>query len=162
MNRRYLAAGVVAVLVLAGVGLGFELFAPERTTVVAEEGSFGPDAAVLARGEFVDKAGHSVSGTVELVQDGDAYYLRFVDYEQTQGPDVYVYVTEDSDPDTTDEVETQLRVRIDGGADGGESTKQGTFVQRLPADFDPASVNGVAIWCDRFDTPFGAATLERV
>ena len=162
MNRRsVVVVAVVFALAAGAVLVGVELFAPERATVVAESDTFGPDAEVLKTGTFVGKAGHSVSGTVSVVRDGDALYLHFEDYSQTQGPDVFVYVTPAADPDSTEEVYVGTKVLVDGGADGGESTKEGTFVQRLPDGVDPSTVNGVGIWCDRFSTPFGAATLTQ-
>jgi hypothetical protein len=153
---------VVGVLVIAAVGVvaGVELFAPERATQVTDDAATADDLTVLRSGTFEGKAGHDVSGRVELVERDGTYYLRFVDYEQTRGPDVFVYLTPDADPDTTAEVGAGVKVLIDGGADGGESTKEGTFLQELPADLDPDEYSGVGIWCDRFSTPFGAAALR--
>ncbi|WP_129114822.1 DM13 domain-containing protein [Halegenticoccus tardaugens] len=162
MKRRTLLVGAGA-LGTAAVGgtLAAELFLPERSTAAAE-GSIPPDADALKEGSFVGKDGHRVSGTVTLYRDGDGHFLRFEDYEQTQGPDVFVYVTPAPDPDTSEEIAEGRKVLIDGGADGGESTKVGTFVQRLPEGTDPEGYEGVSIWCDRFAVPFGAATLEPV
>ena len=161
---------------------GFELFAPERATRVNEDrtdgssggtsGSGSGDSAqsagdddpegveVLKTGEFVGKANHRCSGTVELARDDGGLFLQFRDYEQTQGPDVFCYPTPDADPDTTAEIDAGTRVLIDGGADGGEITKTGTFVQVVPNGVAVEDVNGVGIWCDRFSVPFGAATLS--
>lgn len=113
---------------------------------------------VHKRGEFVGKAGHRCSGTVELSEDADGLFLQFRDYEQTQGPDVFCYVTPDEDPDTSAEIAAGTKVLIDGG----ESTKTGTFSQSLPAGVTVADTNGVGIWCDDFAVPFGAATLSDV
>jgi hypothetical protein len=52
-----------------------------------------------------------------------------------------------------------VKVRIEGGADGGESTKEGSFNQRLPESLDPSAYSGVGVWCDRFGVPFGYASL---
>lgn len=152
---------------LAGVGgaFAYEQLAPERETrVEADDGGTGPslsvEAETLATGQFTGKAGHRCSGQVDLVRDGDTHALRFVNYEQTQGPDVFVYVCPDPDPDTGREIAAGTKVLIDGGADGGESTKTGTFVQQLSGGVDIGSIRGVGIWCEDFRTPFGAATLE--
>jgi hypothetical protein len=115
---------------------------------------------VLARGTFVGAAGHDVSGTVLLMRDDAGLYLRFENYSQQQGPDVFVYVTPSATPDTTSEIDAGTRVLIDGGADGGESTKEGIFTQRLPEGVTAEEVGGVGIWCDRFATPFGYAELS--
>lgn len=161
MKRRTVLKGVGAVAGLGVVGVtANELFAPERATAVVE--AERPTGTPLKRGEFVGKDNHRVSGTVTLYEDGEGYSLRFEEYAQTQGPDVFVYLTPAADPDTTSEVRAGVKVLVDGGADGGESTKEGTFTQRLPADVDPTGFMGVSIWCDRFSVPFGAATLSDV
>lgn len=166
MKRRTLVGAVGGAALLGGGYVAYEVFAPERATRV--EGTRVTDAAgtdggaataVLKRGGFVGKAGHRCTGTVELVRDPDGLLLQFVEYDQTQGPDVFCYLTPDADPDTGAEIAAGRKVLVDGGADGGEMTKTGTFTQRLPADVDPAATNGVGVWCDAFSVPFGAATL---
>ncbi|MDZ7701764.1 MAG: DM13 domain-containing protein [Halobacteriales archaeon] len=166
MNRPELALTVATVAAIVAIVVAGPLFLPEEATVVeASSTPTGIDrgpTTVVATGTFEGKAGHTVRGQVSLVEDAEGYLLRFEDYEQTQGPDVYVYLTQVADPDTRGAVGAGYKVRIDGGAGNGESTKVGTFEQRLPDDLDPRAFRGVAIWCDRFATPFGAATLEPV
>lgn len=169
VKRRTVLGAVGGLAVVGGGGyLGWELFAPERATVVDEDrasmaaATSGSDggAEVLKRGEFVGKANHRCSGTVEIARDDSGLFLQFRDYDQTQGPDVFCYLTPDADPDETPAVEAGVKVLIDGGADGGEMTKTGTFSQPLSAEIDVDATNGVAIWCDQFSVPFGAATLS--
>lgn len=166
MQRRTFLGMLGGVGLVGGGYLAFELFAPERATVSDEDrangDSGGNETTVLKRGMFVGKANHRCSGTVELAEDGDGLFLQFRDYDQEQGPDVFCYVTPDGDPDTTAEIQAGTRVLIDGGADGGESTRTGTFAQSLPAGVDAETTNGVGIWCDNFAVPFGAATLSVV
>jgi hypothetical protein len=162
VNSRRLPVAVVALAVLGGAVLAADLFLPERATAT-DDGVVPADAVAVARGTFAGQTGHHVAGTVTVYRDADGHFLLFENYEQTQGPDVFVYLTPAAAPATTAEVEgAGLRVLIDGGADGGESTRTGTFTQRLPADLDPTVYGGVSVWCDRFDTPFGAATLRAV
>lgn len=166
MNRPELALTVATLAAIVGLVVAGPLFLPEEATVVeATSTPTGVDrgpSTVVATGTFEGTAGHTVRGQVSLVRDAEGYLLRFEDYEQTQGPDVYIYLTQAADPDTSAAVESGYKVRIDGGAGDGESTKVGTFEQRLPDDLDPRGFRGVAVWCDRFSTPFGAATLEPV
>jgi len=151
---------VVIVLVGAGVVVADEFFLPEQATQVDGADSLNSSAEVLTTGTFSGATGHSVSGTVSVVQDGDGYALQFENYSQTQGPDVFVYLTPAGDPTAGSEIEAGRKILIDGGADGGESTKEGTFTQRLPDDVDPSEYGGVGIWCENFGVPFGSATLE--
>lgn len=161
MNRRTVLKGVGGLVGLGAAGVAAnELFAPERATAVVE--AEAPVGTPLKRGTFVGKGSYRVSGTVTLFADDEGHVLRFEDYRQTQGPDVFVYLMPAADPDTTSEVRAGVKVLVDGGADGGESTKEGTFTQRISGDVDPAAFMGVSIWCDRFSVPFGAATLEDV
>ena len=166
MNRPELALTVATIVAIVAIVVAGPLFLPEEATVVeATPTPAGVDrgtATVIATGTFEGTTGHTVRGQVSLVQDAKGYLLRFEDYEQTQGPDVYIYLTPTADPRTSAAVDAGYKVRIDGGAGDGESTKVGTFEQRLPDDLDPRAFRGVAVWCDRFSTPFGAATLEPV
>ena len=158
-TRTIYGVGVVA-LVLVGGAFAYQLFFAPEVATRASDTALPDGATVLTEGRFEGKAGHDVSGRVQLYELDGVHYLRFVDYEQEQGPDVFVYLTPAEDPDTGSEIAAGRRIPIDGGADGGESTVTGTFVQRLPADVDPADYRGVGVWCDRFRTPFGAATLR--
>jgi hypothetical protein len=162
-TSRLLLGGVGVVifgLVLAVVIIGpSDFLLPEQSTEVDEASPEG-DVEILKRGTFVGTAGHDVSGTVELLQDEEGLLLRFEDYEQTQGPDVFVYVAPSSTPDTGAEIAAGTKVLIDGGADGGESTKEGNFTQRLPEGVRADEIGGVGIWCERFATPFGYANLS--
>jgi hypothetical protein len=176
MKRRTVLGAVGGLAVLGGGGYaGWELFAPERATDANEDRTSGSDAGdgdagatdgggveLLKTGEFVGLDDHDCSGTVELARDDSGLFLQFRDYEQTQGPDVFCYLTPAERPETTAEIGAGTKVLIDGGADGGEITKTGTFAQSVPDGVDPAATNGVGVWCDRFAVPFGAATLEPV
>lgn len=118
------------------------------------------EVEVLKQGEFTGKTGHKVQGTVKIVRiDGD-HYLRFENYEQTLGPDVFLYLTETEDPDTNSEISNGEKIRIDGGPDNGEITKEGNFNQKIPEEINPEDYSGVAVWCDAFSVPFGAAELQ--
>lgn len=151
-----LGIGIVLLLVV-GFVVAERYFFPEKATRVNEAAPQGTQ--VLKMGSFEGKAGHHVSGTVKLLRVDDVYYLRFENYEQTQGPDVFVYLTPSDSPDSKNEIQQGIKVLIDGGADGGESTKTGNFNQRLPDDFQPDVYHGVGIWCENFSVPFGAASL---
>lgn len=168
MKRRTYVAGAVGGVGLVGAGLvASDLFLPERATRVDEADDRPATARPVSRGSFVGAdAAHQVSGTVTLFDDDAGAFLRFEAYSQTQGPDVFVYLTPAPVPNTTAAIRAGVRVLVDGGADGGESTKTGHFTQVLPADsiagVDLASFGGVGIWCDRFAVPFGWASLEPV
>lgn len=160
MQSRYTLALVGGLfVVLAGallvIGPG-DFFIPEETTTVDGNLSSGD---VLKRGSFTG-TGHSVSGNVSLVRVDGQLVLQFEDYRQQQGPDVFIYVTPSTTPDSAEEIRAGQKILIDGGEDGGESTIQGTFQQPLPPDVSAADINGVGVWCAQFSVPFGYASLS--
>lgn len=159
-NRKLLVAGAaVGAVALAAVAYAF--FLPEADTILDEALPADGDARALKTGTFAgaDRA-HRVEGTVTLYEGADGHFLRFEDYDATDGPDVYFYLVRDAGASSRDAVEGDgLLVRVPGGTEG-RATVRGTFNVPLPADFDPSLWNGVAVWCDRFDALFGDATLN--
>ena len=165
MKRRRSVVLVLAAIVLVALGAWVVegWFLPETAVRVDEAPPGLPGAAfmeTLRSGPFEGKGGHHVSGVAMLVRSEGDFWLRFEDYEQTQGPDVFVYLTEGRQPGTAAEIESGLRVRIDDGPDGGEIVKEGSFNQRLPGGLDAGRYKGVAIWCDQFNVLFGRAPLD--
>lgn len=178
MDKRTLAVAAIAVAVVGAgavvaIGPG-DFFLPEETTegdgtrlATTTESSGGSNetggvtdgATILASGSFVGVEGHEVSGTVSLVESDGSLFLQFENYEQTPGPDVFVYVTPSDEPTTADAVGAGTKVLIDGGEDGGESTKTGTFVQKLPDSVSADDIEGIAVWCEEFGVPFGYADV---
>lgn len=161
MKRRTLVLTAAVVVLLAAIVVGVALrdkFLPERSTQLNEEAS--ASAIVLKEGTFSGRAGHSASGTVKLVRDGADHYLRFENFQMTSGPMVYLYLAPSPEPDSKSEIDDATKIYIDGGADGGELTKRGSFNQKLPAGLDIDSFQGVGAWCDEFSVPFGVATLQ--
>jgi hypothetical protein len=156
-NRTIVRLGAVAPALVVFV---FDVFLAAEASTTGDSAPLPEGATVLSEGRFEGAAGHDVSGRVQLFELDGVHYLRFVNDEQIQGPDVFVYLTPAAAPDTGAEIAAGGKVLTDGGADGGEPTVEGTFVQRLPGDIDPTAYEGVGIWCDRFRTPFGVATLR--
>ncbi len=64
-------------------------------------GAAGPEeeARVTRTGQFEGVAGHRAEGTAKVVLAGGAVYLRFEDFEVTNGPDLRVYLTRGGDVD---------------------------------------------------------------
>ena len=52
---------------------------------------------IIKTGEFEGLAGHQAMGTAKLIQVSDMTFLRFEDFEVTNGPDLRVYVTQNGD-----------------------------------------------------------------
>lgn len=122
-----------------------------------ENASMSPGLRALARGVFRDGDSlHHVGGTVTLYEMDGAPFLRFEDYEATDGPDVYIYLVRGA----TDTVDADdVKVLVPEGKDG-HATLRGNFNVPLPAGMDWTSYDGIVVWCDRFDVEFGSAALS--
>ena len=103
---------------------------------------------VLVSGTFSGQNDHVVTGGVELIQDGDATYLRL-------GPDFSL----DGAPDP----------RIGFGRSGAydETTTftalantTGAQTYLLPAGFELGTLDEATIWCEDFSVPLGTARLR--
>lgn len=116
-----------------------------------DEASGGP--TVLARGQFVDADSvHRASGTARLVETAEGERLiRFdEDFQVINGPDLYVWLTEDpqGDPDAG---------YLDLGRLKGNLGSQN---YAIPEDTDLSNYKGVVVWCKAFSVLFGRATLQ--
>jgi hypothetical protein len=114
----------------------------------------GPDAKVLARGDFhnAEKAGKGTA-TVYQLADGKRV-LRLSNFETDNGPDLHVrLIAADDARDTvsvarTDYVEV-AKLKGNKGAQNYE----------LPESVDLNKYRAVSIWCNRFSVNFAVAPL---
>ncbi len=146
----------IAVVALVAVALALPLFLPKSGMTFDDAAPEG--AAVGPPTPLTGRDGHAASGTVQLLATDGGYMLRFEDVQQTQGPDVYLYLTRE--PDATDKsaVTAGLKVLLPQDSDG-QFTARGSFNVPLPADFDPEAWGGITTWCDRFGVPFSSAAI---
>jgi len=111
-----------------------------------------PGPTTRAQGPFISRD-HGTTGVAQILDVGELSYLRIEDLDTDNGPDLYVYLTA-------------------SGAEGPESAFDDDFVDlgplkgnignqnyELPPDVDLSHYRTVVIWCDRFDSAFGAADL---
>ncbi|CAM9226784.1 unnamed protein product, partial [Sphacelaria rigidula] len=90
------------------------------------------------------------------------FVFRFQNIEVSSGPDVFLYLTTDSDdPDDVD-AEGSLTVIVDG-ADRGTFSFTGNFSQTVPDGFvSPEDYVAAVVWCDQFDVFFGSGLFVDV
>ncbi|MDR6560162.1 MULTISPECIES: DM13 domain-containing protein [unclassified Arcicella] len=101
----------------------------------------------LATGMFSNGA-HAVSGTVKIISDSnnaDKKYLSFENFKTEQGPDLYIYLAED-----TRSTNFVTVVKLD---------KTGTFVLDVPQEAKLDKQKYVLVWCRQFSVLFGSAKL---
>lgn len=125
--------------------------ATEATTAA---GTTMPSEPVAERaGSFVS-LDHGTSGTatIYLLSDGRRV-LRIEDLDTSNGPDLFVYLTTnpaDGEEGMFDDAYANLG-RLQGNL--------GNQNYDIPAEVDVTGYSSVVIWCDRFDSAFGAADL---
>lgn len=107
----------------------------------------------LSRGEFVS-LDHGTKGVARVLELGDGRRIvRLEGLDTENGPDLYLYLTANpaaGDEGAFDDDHLNLG-RLKGN--------QGDQNYDLPAGTDLAGFPTVVIWCDRFNSAFGAADL---
>jgi hypothetical protein len=109
----------------------------------------------LATGSFVSRNRYTVTGTATTYQlDDGERVLRLEDFDSTNGPDLFVYLTVAGAADDDAALDADF---VDLGALTGNIGDQNYVV---PADVDLDLYDSVVIWCRRFTTSFGVADLS--
>lgn len=113
-----------------------------------------PAPPATRSGAFDHRSGiDTVAGraTLGIAADGTPI-LRLEDLHATHGPDLYVYLTRVTSPQTADEVQRGYEVSTLKATSGDQN-----YV--LPADADLSQYKAVVIFCKSFSVIFGYATL---
>ncbi len=66
-------------------------------TVISEEMDNSSEPKILKTGQFDGLAGHFAEGDAKILEVSGTQYLRFENFEVTNGPDLRVYVTQGGD-----------------------------------------------------------------
>lgn len=93
---------------------------------------------------------HAVSGTVKVISDSkmpEKKYLSFENFKTDEGPDLYIYLAED-----TRSTNFTTVIKLD---------KTGTFVLEIPQEARLDKQQYVLVWCKRFSVLFGSAKLSQ-
>lgn len=97
-------------------------------------------------GTFQGLEGHQATGKAEVITVGDISFLRFEDFEVTNGPDLHVYVTKNGD--------------VDSGIDLGKlKGNKGSQNYEL-SGINTSVYNTVVIYCQPFHVYFASASLS--
>lgn len=163
---------VLALVAVIGIGIGWYLVSPLFIDREVDEAfpsaasasmdetlpsSLQPD--LLASGAFVDAdAVHQGKGSASIyrLEDGTSV-LRFEDFEVTNGPDLYVWLSSAGPGADSDAIKASRTIELEPlkGNIGSQN-----YV--LPPDLDLAEVQSVVIWCRRFGVLFSQASLDPV
>ncbi|MEU6313279.1 DM13 domain-containing protein [Streptomyces sp. NPDC047014] len=171
-GRRGPLTAVVGAVLVAALAVGLYVFQPwklwqdERVSEALPPAATAPKGAApapaegprtLAEGSFISHE-HDTRGKARLVRLADgSRVLRLEGLDTSNGPDLRVWL---SDAPVKEGV-AGWRVFDDGKhvSLGKLKGNKGDQNYEIPADVNLADYGSVAIWCDRFDVSFGAATL---
>ncbi len=124
--------------------------APTTTTLATDDAR----ATMPVGGEFV-AIDHSTTGAALLLQDpSGTVFVRLEALDTSNGPDLFVYLSSnppDGPEGAFDDDYLDLG-RLQGNV--------GSSNYAVPAGTDLSRYASVVIWCDRFDSAFGAAPLS--
>ncbi len=106
------------------------------------------EAVKVSAGSFMNGA-HPTSGKVEIVEDKTdktKKYLSFTDLKSDAGPDLRIYLAEDT--------------KAKGFTEVAKLSKTGTFLLEIPTAAMLDKQKYVLIWCEDFSVLFGSAKLD--
>ena len=135
MSKIYSLAVATGLAIILGFG--------GKAAVNAE--SHVPDGDVIQTASFSGQSGHTVSGEVQLIQNGEVFYLVLgEDFEFDGAPDPRLGF---SSNDEFDETSIFSSLNLDSGQQ----------IYRLPATMDVSRFDEVTIWCEKFGVPLAEA-----
>ena len=115
-----------------------------------------PSFTTVAQGEFISLE-HDSRGTAIVIEEaGGERYLRFEDFETSNGPDLRVYLSSKT-PSGTDDWHGYDADFIDLGALKGNVGNQNYAIS---PDVDLERYTTAVVWCRRFEVGFAAAPLS--
>lgn len=105
-----------------------------------------PAVAILRTGEFEGLLGHHASGIAKIIDVDGKKYLRFENFEVTNGPDLRVYLTNNG------EVHSGFHLEKLKGSKGDQNYS----LENVDAD----KYDTVVVYCQPFSVHFGQAKLS--
>lgn len=100
---------------------------------------------LLKSGMFEGLAGHEAKGTAKIIQVAEQTFLRFENFQVTNGPDLRVYITPDGN------VNNGIHLEKLKGSKGDQNY--------ILENIDVGVYNTVVIYCQPFGAYFGQAKL---
>jgi len=153
--KHYKVSVPIAVVLVGLVAwLAFGYFAVQKAFIDVRVNESAPifddpsPVVVEASGRFVSGE-HDTSGVATVLGNGTSQrFLRFEEFETSNGPDVNVHLVNRAAGDHSDYVDL-----------GNLSGNIGNQNYEVPDSVDLATYDTVVIWCVRFSVAFGEAEL---
>ena len=144
---RAMIISVAATGLLAACGQPAEEPAGVEDRLYAEV-SASTSATAVKSGSFSGRNGHTVTGGVQVMKDGDIYYIVLADdFDFDSAPDPRIGF---GSAEAIDKATMSPRVDV----------KDGATVFQVPATVDPSGYDEVIIWCNQFDVALAIAPVE--
>ena len=118
----------------------------EMDGMMDKDSSKENSVVITKTGEFEGLAGHKAEGIANIIQTNDMTFLRFENFEVTNGPDLRVYITAGGD------VHQGIQLEKLKGSRGDQNY--------LLENIDLGVYDTVVIYCQPFGVYFGQASLE--
>lgn len=118
------------------------------TTPTEAEKEIKMETVKVTSGTFMNGV-HPTSGMVEIVEDKTdktKKYLSFTNLKSDAGPDLRIYLAEDT--------------KAKGFIEVAKLSKTGTFLLEIPTSAMLDKQKYVLIWCEDFSVLFGSAKLD--
>lgn len=125
-----------------------EMIMEEAATITREVSEDMDDQGaitVLRTGTFEGLLGHNAVGVAKILQVSDSSYLRFEDFQVTNGPDLRVYLTNDGDVKSGHHLD-----KLKGSKGNQNYSLDGIDWQKYDT---------VVVYCQPFGVHFGQALL---
>ncbi|MEM7337882.1 MAG: DM13 domain-containing protein [Actinomycetota bacterium] len=118
---------------------------PTEVDETTETNATSSEILTLAQGDFSGTSRYSINGQAVVLNDGsEQRFLRFENFESSNGPDLKVYLRADNG---------------DFVSLGDLKGNIGSQNYEIPRDVDLSVFSTVEIWCERFGVGFGGAEL---
>ena len=118
----------------------------EMNDMMGKDSSEQTGPKIIKTGEFEGLAGHHAQGIAKIIQVNDMTFLRFENFEVTNGPDLRVYITIGGD------VHQGVQLEKLKGSKGDQNY--------LLENIDLGVYDTVVIYCQPFGVYFGRASLN--
>lgn len=113
----------------------------------------GAVSQTVAQGSFVEiDAFHKGSGTARIIMQEEKRYLRLENFEVTNGPDLYVYLSESKNP--SNDIKSLDKYIILGPLKGSVGDQN----YEIPEPF--RGYDTAVIWCQKFGVLFSYALMK--
>lgn len=112
-----------------------------------------PIRNTVVEGQFVEvDLIHKGSGTARIVEEGSKRYLQLEDFNVTNGPDLYVYLSESKSPgNDLKSLDKYISLGLLKGNKGNQ-------IYEIPDVF--RGYDTAVIWCQKFGVLFSYAIME--